>query len=107
MSRTIIAPIGVGILRSLTLAQNDTKCLGQLLQDELHDLRDFRREAAHGVFTAQTFQDVLQALADGAIVRRCAGLLQGLRDLIRLLARLRIALRARDDEVDDVVVATW
>ena len=75
----------------------------QLRQHHAHDLRRFGRQTSHGLITAQTFEDVLQPFAQRAnFRRRVAILLQRLRDLIRLPARLLIALRARDDEVEDV-----
>ena len=75
----------------------------QLRQHHAHDLRRLGRQTSHGLIAAQAFEDVLQPFAQRAnFRRRVAILLQRLRDLIRLPARLRIALRARDDEVEDV-----
>ena len=75
----------------------------QLRQHHAHDLRRFGRQTSHGLITAQAFEDVLQPFAQRAnFRRRVAILLQRLRDLIRLPARLLIALRASDDEVEDV-----
>ena len=75
----------------------------QLFQHRPHDLRRFGRQTLHRFFTTQTFQYVLETLPQRASIwRRVAIMLQRLCELIRLPTRLRIALRARNDEVEDV-----
>jgi len=67
----------------------------QLFQDVLHDLRCFRRQTRDGFFAAQTFEDVLQPFADSADFGRLPIVLHDLRELIRLLACLRVGTSGR------------
>ena len=61
-----------------------------ILQNQTNDLRRLFRQALHRLLAAQTFQHALQAAAQLPNFWRLFGLLQRLRDFVRLPARLRV-----------------